>query len=131
MFLIKKIIYLSRLKKQFVVLINDIFISLISTYAAFSLRLDQLFIPAGSEWIIFILGAIIFIPFFIPFGLYQAIFRYSGLNSLFSIFFASVCYGVVFFNILYFAKISGVPRSIGILQPLLFLLHQVEFLWGQ
>ena len=95
MYIINRIFRLTRIQKQSIVLFNDILISFISTFLAFSLRLDRIFdFPYGNEWIVFILAGLIFIPFFIPFGLYQAIFRYSGLNSLISVFFASICYGL-------------------------------------
>ena len=111
---LSKLIYISRAKKQIIILINDIVFSFFSTFLAFSLRLDKIFIPQGIDWVIFLLAGTIFIPFFIPFGLYQAIFRYSGPKSLLNIFYAIICYGFVFFIILFVSKIHGIPRSIGI-----------------
>lgn len=57
---------------------------------------------------------------FIKLGLYRAIFRYSGISSLSSSVVAVFLYGVVFFSVLILAALPGVPRSIGILQPIFF-----------
>ncbi len=61
-------------------------------------------------------------PVFVRLGLYRAIFRYTGLAALLTIAQAVTLYGMVLFAILVWQHWPGVPRSIGILQPLLFLL---------
>ncbi len=116
-----KIFLLSRLKKQIIVLLNDILLSIFSSLLALSLLLQHFYWPIINQWYVISLGALFFIPFFVPFGLYQAIFRYSGINTLINIFFASLIYGLIFFLIIYFAEISHIlPNTFGILQPLIF-----------
>tara|TARA_Y100001970_G_scaffold290695_1_gene425354 strand:- start:13598 stop:15457 length:1860 start_codon:yes stop_codon:yes gene_type:complete len=122
MIIFNRLINLPRIQKQIIVLINDFVISIISTYLAFALRLDSLFISFFDYWKVFVIGIVTFTPFFIPLGLYQAIFRYTGFNYLKNIFFAISFYGVVFFSIIILSKFDGVPRSIGILQPLVFFI---------
>nr|WP_231138510.1 nucleoside-diphosphate sugar epimerase/dehydratase [Cupriavidus metallidurans] len=55
-------------------------------------------------------------------GLYRAIFRYTGMAALASTAKAVGLYGVLFFSALLLLKLDGVPRSIGLIQPMLFLL---------
>lgn len=113
---------LSRTQKQFIVLLNDLVISFFSTWLAFSLRLDVFHIPHGNQFFVYFLAITIFIPFFIRFGLYQAIYRYSGLASIKSILIACMSYGLLLFIILFTFKLQSVPRSIGILQPILLFI---------
>jgi FlaA1/EpsC-like NDP-sugar epimerase len=56
-------------------------------------------------------------------GLYRAIFRYSGLPAMMAVGRAMLLYGVLFAAVFTFYKIEGVPRSVGLIQPIvLFLL---------
>lgn len=116
----KRLINLPRWQKQLIALAADIVMSLTASWLAFSLRLDTEHYPVAYEWVPYGLSAVLFIPFFIKLGLYRAIFRYSGTTSLASAASAVLLYGVTLFAILAIAKFPAVPRSIGILQPILF-----------
>jgi FlaA1/EpsC-like NDP-sugar epimerase len=111
---------LPKRQKQIIVLLTDIVLALAATWLAFSLRLEVRHVPTGYQWIVYALAAVLFVPFFVRLGLYRAIFRYSGLSSLGSVAMAVGLYGIVFFAILLAATFPGVPRSVGILQPILF-----------
>lgn len=115
-----KLIGLPRRQKQVLALFADVVMSLVAMWLAFSLRLDVDHAPKEAEWIPYGLATFLFIPFFIRLGLYRAIFRYSGVSSLVSVGSAIILYGVVLSLVLFIAKFPGVPRSIGILQPILF-----------
>lgn len=68
------------------------------------------------------LASIIFaLPVFIVFGLYRAIFRYAGTAALVAINQAVVVYAVPFAFLYTFVGAEGVPRTIGLLQPILLL----------
>lgn len=116
----KKLISLPRWQKQLLALFADVVMSLAAMWLAFSLRLDMDHSPSGYEWAPYGLATFLFVPFFIRLGLYRAIFRYSGASSLASIASAILLYGGILSAILFVAKFPGVPRSIGILQPILF-----------
>jgi len=63
------------------------------------------------------------LPIFVSAGLYRAIFRYSGLPAMMAVGRAMLLYGVLFAAIFTFYKVEGVPRSVGLIQPIvLFLL---------
>ncbi|WP_255371115.1 nucleoside-diphosphate sugar epimerase/dehydratase [Cupriavidus sp. YR651] len=55
-------------------------------------------------------------------GLYRAIFRYTGMAALATTAKAVGIYGALFFGALVLFKWDGVPRSVGLIQPMLFLL---------
>lgn len=115
-----KLIGLPRRQKQLLALFTDVVMSLVAMWLAFSLRLDLDHSPQAFEWIPYGLSAFLFIPFFIRLGLYRAIFRYSGASSLAAVASAVFLYGILLSLILFIAEFPGVPRSIGILQPILF-----------
>lgn len=68
------------------------------------------------------LASIIFaLPVFIVFGLYRAIFRYAGTAAIITIVQAVAVYAVPFAFLYTFVGSEGVPRTIGLLQPILLL----------
>ena len=62
------------------------------------------------------------VPIFVKFGLYRAIFRYTGQAALISTVKAIAVYGLVLLALLLWLQWPMVPRSLGVLQPLLFLI---------
>ena len=60
----------------------DVVLAVFATWAAYSLRLETLHRPQGTEWWIYLSGPLIAIPIFIRMGLYRAIFRYTGFDAL-------------------------------------------------
>ena len=113
---------LPRLAKRLVVLGLDLFLSLISVWAAFYLRVDQTGMPVLQQKYVYLLAPLLAIPVFVRFGLYRAIFRYTGMAALAATAKAVGVYAVLFFFALLYFKWNGVPRTLGLIQPLLFLL---------
>ena len=111
-----------RLQKQLSVIALDVVLALLSTWLAFSLRLDTLHWPSGAQWWVYLLAPALAVPIFVRLGLYRAIFRYTGLDALVAISKAVALYAVLLFGILLWKHWLGVPRSIGVLQPIIFLL---------
>jgi FlaA1/EpsC-like NDP-sugar epimerase len=125
------------LKKTFV-LVVDGFLIFLATWLAFSLRLDSWDVPNESHYWAYYLALALSLPTFIAFGLYRAIFRYAGQFTIVAIAKSSALYGVALFVTLnLFFKSEEIPRSIGIIQPILtFLLVSASrggarFLLGQ
>ncbi len=114
---------LPRTGKQVTVILLDVGLSLLATWLAFSLRLETLHLPSGSQLWVYLLAPALSVPVFIRLGLYRAIFRYTGIDALMAIAKAVTLYGLVLFAIVLWRHgLSGVPRSVGVLQPLIFLL---------
>lgn len=96
---------------------------LLATWFAFSLRLDSWDIPKDSHYWAYYLSLAFSIPIFIAFGLYKAIFRYTGQFTIMAIAKSSVIYGIALLITLnLFFKPEEIPRSIGIIQPILAFL---------
>jgi FlaA1/EpsC-like NDP-sugar epimerase len=114
-------IRLSRGAKQCIVGAVDILMSVLATWTAFFLRLDSATLPTGYQWHAYQLAIILSIPILTRFGLYRAVFRYAGLSAMATIAKAVALYAVVFFSVLVWLALPGVPRTLGLLQPLIFL----------
>jgi FlaA1/EpsC-like NDP-sugar epimerase len=100
-------------------MLSDISLCVICTVAAFYLRLEQ-FVPLKGPVITAVwVGVVLAIPIFWLSGLYRTIFRYSGSSIIFSISIAIIIYGLLYFCVFGLYQVQGVPRSIGILQPML------------
>lgn len=113
--------------KQSLVVGADIGLCFFSMWLAFTLRLDELHRPANVEWLAYAVSPILAVPIFIKLGLYRAIFRYTGMAAILATGKAVAFYGVAlspFVWALY--HWGGVPRSLIVLQPLIFLLFVIS-----
>jgi FlaA1/EpsC-like NDP-sugar epimerase len=113
---------LPRWTKRFLALTVDALLCMFAVWAAFGLRLDTWEMLSGSQWTAVLVAWILALPVFIVYGMYRAIFRYSGWRTLTMVAKALGIYAVLFATVFSVFQISGVPRTIGIIQPLLLLL---------
>ena len=117
---------LPRLLKRLIVLSVDAALCIFATSIAFYLRLG-VWIPLFSEgeWTPLLaaqISILLAIPIFILFGLYREVFRHSGWMALLSLMRAIVLYGVLYFVLFSVIGVPGVPRTIGLIQPIVLLL---------
>lgn len=118
--LVHILVALPRSSKKALVLSADVVLGLATSWLAFSLRYDE--IVSLSEPVLWagFLALILFIPIFVKLGLYRAIYRFSGWFAAQSMITAALIYGIAYFILVTIIGIPGVPRSIGIIQPILF-----------
>lgn len=117
---------LPRVAKRGIVVFVDFASCILSCYLSFYLRLgDWQASISGGEWrLAFLIEASILIsmPIFWAFGLYREIFRFSGRMAFISLIRASVVYAAIFILFFTVIGIDGVPRTVGIIQPIILLL---------
>ena len=113
---------LPRFIKRVVVMYFDTLICAISVWLAFGLRLDEWGYFQLSQWWVLIAALGFSFPLFIAFGLYRAIFRYMGSAALSSMARVFIIYTCLFFSVFTIIGVEGVPRSIGIIQPILLFI---------
>ncbi|MGB3429341.1 MAG: nucleoside-diphosphate sugar epimerase/dehydratase [Burkholderiaceae bacterium] len=117
-----RLLALPRRGKQAIVVAVDVLMAWFAMWVAFTLRLEVWHVPTLQQLWIYIAAPLIFLPLFIRFGLYRAIFRYTGLATMRTLLQASAIYGAVLLALVLLTFPVGVPRSVGVLQPLIFLL---------
>ena len=123
---VKSILNLPRFSKQIVALIVDLGLCVLCAWFAFYLRLDQLVSIQGAASTVVIVSVALALPIFWLLGLYKTIFRYSGLSIMFSVSTALLIYGFLYFSVFGIYGVAGIPRSIGILQPMLLFFAVVS-----
>ena len=118
--------YLNRYSKRIIVIILDANLCILCTWLAFVLRLEELVLFKDFNFYVALISIAIALPIFWLSGLYRTIFRYTGLSIVLSIFISTFLYGLLYFLVIGVYGISSytpnfeiIPRSIGILQPML------------
>jgi FlaA1/EpsC-like NDP-sugar epimerase len=116
------VLALPRLAKCGIVLGVDAVLCVLSVWLAFYLRLE-VFTPLSALPVWPVLAAVLLaLPIFITSGLYRAIFRYSGLPAMVVVARAMLLYGVLFAGVFTVYGVAGVPRTVGLIQPVMLLL---------
>jgi FlaA1/EpsC-like NDP-sugar epimerase len=115
-------LFLPRPLKRAMALGADALMCAITVWMAFNLRLESWTAWSPAHFTAFAGAAAFALPLFIVFGLYRAIFRYAGLPALVTVLKAVAIYAVIYGFAFTFVSVPGVPRSVGLLQPLLLLL---------
>ena len=116
------IISLHRYSKRTIAIITDMALCILCTWLAFVLRLEQIVLL--NDFILYsaLISIVIAIPIFWFFGLYRTIFRYATISLVFTILVSLIIYGLIYFLVIGIYSIHGVPRTIGILQPMILFL---------
>jgi FlaA1/EpsC-like NDP-sugar epimerase len=113
---------LPRTVKRGFVLALDAALCVLSVWLAFYLRSGSFTLLSGPAIWPAMASVVLALPIFITLGLYRAIFRYSGLPAMVAVAQAMLLYGMVFAAIFTFWGVDGVPRTVGLIQPMLLLL---------
>jgi FlaA1/EpsC-like NDP-sugar epimerase len=107
--------------KQATVLLFDALLCVLTLWLAMCLRLETWVPVTEPLQSLALLSVLLALPVFVRFGLYRAIFRYVGLGAFIAIGKAMTTYALVFAALVSGVGVAGVPRSVGVIQPLLLL----------
>jgi FlaA1/EpsC-like NDP-sugar epimerase len=113
---------LPRFTKCLVAIIVDGCLCIFTLWLAHFLRLGEFVALQGNSLWAGAISILLAVPIFIGSGFYRAIFRYIGPPTLLTIARAITVYGLLYATIYTAIGISGVPRTVGIIQPILLLL---------
>lgn len=118
----ERVLTLPRPTKRAIALTVDALLCAASVHIAYYLRTNiwpDVFGPALYPTLTSILLAL---PIFVVFGLYRAIFRYAGAAAVMTIVKAVAVYSLPFAFFYTFIGVAGVPRTVGLIQPIVLLL---------
>ena len=117
---------LPRTLKRFLALGMDASLCVLTVWLAYYLRLGEwVRLSDDQEWMPLwaILGSLaLALPIFVTSGLYRAIFRYAGWQALMAVSKAILVYALMYAAIFTAIGVPGVPRTVGLIQPILLLL---------
>ncbi len=117
------LLHLPRTTKRLLVLAVDASFCVLTVWMALCLRYEA-WVPLSQgsyPWIV-LASIVLALPLFVVFGLYRAIFRYSGWPALMTVTRAVGTYGLLFAAIFTAHGFVGIPRTVGLIQPILLLL---------
>jgi FlaA1/EpsC-like NDP-sugar epimerase len=103
-----------------IVLLIDLFLSILATVLAFYLRLGNLSIEGYNISFAIFIASLISLPMMYYCGLYNSLFRYLSIYSFKSMLKAIIIYGFFYSILITFFGVFQIPRTIGIIQPIIF-----------
>ncbi len=118
---VSKFLNLPRRVKTLIAILIDFCCIIFSVWISYYLRLGDIVSLSERGLNALAYSMLIAFPIFTFFGLYKTIFRYSGLYSLLLVSKATYLYGILYFSLISLIGINGVPRTIGLIQPVLLL----------
>jgi FlaA1/EpsC-like NDP-sugar epimerase len=116
---------LPRPAKRIVAFAIDSALCILTVWLAFGLRFDKWPMLTVHQLLPMAVALVFALPLFTLFGVYRAIFRYVGSAALIAIAQSMLAYGILYAAIFTMLGVSGVPRTVGIVQPLLLLFFVV------
>ncbi len=120
--LLSNLLNLKSFQRKIILFILDNFLCLAAFFIAFYLRVDLFLINERTTQIIsFLILYSSFIILSFSFSFYQPLSRYYDLQNIFKIILVFILYTIIATTIFDHFKFHGLPRSIGILYPLIFL----------
>ncbi|MBT8552458.1 polysaccharide biosynthesis protein [Polynucleobacter paneuropaeus] len=120
--LVMSILSLPRITKRLVVLWVDASLCVVTVWFAYYLRMGDWVSLRGEPMVAVLISLALALPIFVFCGLYRAIFRYSGWPALLTVAKAIFIYAFFYAVVIITAGFTGVPRTLGLIQPILLLL---------
>lgn len=121
-YFVRKILGLPRSAKRAIVVTVDVAICFASVLASFYLRLGEWPVLYRAVLWPSAFTVMSIIPLSFALGAYRAIFRYTGSVSLLLTLNVAILHGAAFALLFVFVGIDGVPRTVGLIQPLLLFI---------
>ena len=105
--------------KRALAVLLDVWFCVVAVWLALCLRLE-IWVQWNAGYALAVVGAVVLaLPVFSALGLYRTIFRHAGWNAMLALVRAMALYAALYATVFTLVGVPGVPRSVGIVQPLL------------
>ena len=115
----RPLLAMARGPKRLIVAATDAALCALTLWFAYYLRLGEFVSLAGRPSVAVALSIVLALPAFYVAGLYRVAFRRAGADSIPAIAVASIGYGLCYATVISAYAFDNVPRTIGIIQPIL------------
>ena len=113
---------LTRTQKKIIIFFGDLTLNLLATAFALILRLEKIDLNFIDYNLSFLIAFCVFILTFYFFKIYRNIFRFFNLELIKFFLYSAIASIIIFYIIVEFINFKGAPRSIAILQPIIFFI---------
>lgn len=119
--LLNWLVGLNRTRKLGILLLVDGALCILAVLIAFSLRLGEWDLWSPAIGLVSFASLIIWLPIFLFRGVYRSVMRFIGSRTMVVLFNSCIIMALVLAVIFSFNKIPGIPRTIAVLQPMVFV----------
>jgi FlaA1/EpsC-like NDP-sugar epimerase len=119
---VDRLLALPRGMKRLIAMMADAALCILTVWLSICLRYESWISPIGYQWLVMIFSAVLAIPLLAGFGFYSTVIRFAGKPMVEAALRAISLYSLIFSAVVTAFGLPTVPRTIGILQPLLLLL---------
>jgi FlaA1/EpsC-like NDP-sugar epimerase len=112
---------LPRSTKQIITILVDSALCVLTVWLAICFRFESWVSLSGYHWLAVVLSVFLAIPLLAAFGFYHTVIRYVGKQTIAAALRAIGLYAIIYSAVFTAYGFPLVPRTIGILQPLLLL----------
>jgi len=120
--MIGPVLSLPRAVKKVMALALDGGLCVLTVWLALSLRVGAWVPLSGYGWPAAAASVAIALPLFTVFGLYRAVFRYASWDAVTGIVQAVFVYAIIYSAVFTAFSFPGIPRTVGVIQPILLLI---------
>lgn len=108
--------------KRFIVVSVDVLLCILTIWVAYYLRLGTWVSMYGRPTFVASISVLLVLPTFTGSGMYRIVLRHAGADVLGRSALACGIYGLAFATLISAYGINGIPRTIGLIQPVLLFL---------
>lgn len=119
---IDSLLALPRSAKKALAILADSALCVLTVWLAICFRFESWISLSGYQWLAVILSIVLAIPLLTAFGFYHTVIRYVGRQTITAALRAIGIYAIIYSAIFTAYSFPLVPRTIGIMQPLLLLI---------
>lgn len=121
-YVVRQLVHMPRPLKRVLALATDALLCTAAVWLALCLRLESWVSLQPMHWWAVATAVLLSAPIFYGYGLYASIFRYAGWQAMLALVRAMGVYSLAYMTVFTVVGVSGVPRTLGVLQPLLLFI---------